>query len=257
MILQVDGIDVAFGGVQALRGVSLSLDEKRLVGLVGPNGAGKSTLFNVISGLQRPDAGTVTFDGDDITRLGPGRRFTRGMSRTFQLPEVVTELSVLDNVLLGVNRRGGTGLMSQALRLPWYRRREAAARATCLEMLELVGLADSADTGVGGLPLGDIRRLELARSLASRPRLLLFDELASGLTDEELAPIEAAFQFARDELGATILLVEHNVRWVMDVADEVTVLARGQVLTSGTPDVVRTDPAVIEAYLGSGHGATA
>lgn len=255
-LLEVEELTVRFGGVRALSGVSLSVSAGEIVGLIGPNGAGKSTLFNVISGLLTPNSGSVRYRQAGITRLAPTRRFTRGIVRTFQLPEVVTELSVLDNVLLGVGRGSGTGLLSQALRLPNYRRREAAATRHCLAALDMVGLADKRDRLVGGLPLGEIRLVELARSIVAQPKLLLLDELASGLTDSELGPIERAFGHITQELGAAVLLVEHNVRWVLDVVARVYVLDQGTVLLEGSPNQVRTDRRVIEAYLGRRHDST-
>lgn len=256
-LLEVEDLTIRFGGVQALSGVSLSLSEGEIVGLIGPNGAGKSTLFNVISGLLTPNSGSVRYQQTGITRLAPTRRYARGIVRTFQLPEVVTELSVLDNVLLGVGRGSGTDLLSQALRLPNYRRREAAATRQCLAALDLVGMVGKRDRLVGGLPLGEIRLVELARSMVAQPKLLLLDELASGLTDSELGPIERAFGHITQELGAAVLLVEHNVRWVLDVVARVYVLDQGAVLLEGSPAQVRADRRVIEAYLGRRHDSTA
>jgi ABC-type branched-subunit amino acid transport system ATPase component len=198
--------------------------------------------------------GTILLDGVDISGRSTPHRFHAGIARTFQIPEIVTEMTVLENVLLGCRRERGTSLLHQTLRLPAYRRRERRARDRALEMLELVGLAHRADRLGGQLPLGDIRLLELARVLLSEPRLVLLDELASGLTDDELGPLERGLDYARETLSATVVLVEHNIEWVMTVTDRIQVLAEGQPLAAGSPDEIRQDARVIDAYLGSRHG---
>lgn len=253
-LLDVQGVSVRYGGVYALHSVSVQAHRGEVLGLIGPNGAGKTTFFNVLTGLAPLAGGTIVLDGADVSRRSTASRFRAGIARTFQIPEIVTEMTVLENVLLGCRRGRGTSLLHQTLRLPAYRRREREARESAQEMLRLVGLAHRADRLGGELPLGDIRRLELARVLLSEPRLILLDELASGLTDDELGPLEKGLEYARDTLSAAVVLVEHNIEWVMTVTDRIQVLAEGQPLVTGTPAEIRQDPRVIDAYLGTRHG---
>lgn len=254
-LMQAIGVSVRYGGVNALEDVSVDLRRGERLGLIGPNGAGKTTFFNALSGFAPVASGRLLFNGEVVTSWSPQRRFAAGISRTFQIPEVITEATVLDNVLLGYRRGKGTSLAQQLLRSPGYRRREAAARATAFEVLEMVGMAAAAHRIAGELPLGQIRLLELARCLLSRPQLLLLDELASGLVDDELEPLEVALDYARTA-GQSVILVEHNVGWIMRLADRVHVLDQGRTLTSGSPDEVRQDRGVIEAYLGRQHERT-
>lgn len=249
-VLSVENISVDFGGVHALDDASLYVKPGELIGLIGPNGAGKSTLFNVISGFVRPSSGSVAYRGVKSSRIRPTQMFENGVVRTFQIPEVVTEMSVIDNVLLGARRSSRAGLVAQALGLPNYVRSEVANRKRCEDLLDVVGLAHRRNILAVRLPLGEIRLLELARCLAAEPELLLLDELASGLTDEEVEPLGALFERIRRENSTAILLVEHNVRWVMRVVQRVYVLVNGRVLTEGPPEQVRSNPDVIEAYLG-------
>jgi branched-chain amino acid transport system ATP-binding protein len=255
-LVVAEGITVQYGGVRALEDVSLTVGRGERLGLIGPNGAGKTTFFNVLTGFAPVAAGRLTLEGDEITQWSPQRRFSAGLSRTFQIPEVVSEASVLDNVLLGSARGSSTSLFDQALRTPRYRRREREATDRAMTMLERVGLVAVAHRQAGQLPLGQVRLLELARCLMSEPKVLLLDELASGLTDDELEPIENALEQARST-GQTVVLVEHNVSWIMRLVDRVHVLDQGHTLTSGTPEVVRRDERVIEAYLGAHHDRTA
>lgn len=255
-VLNVRGVSVRYGGVYALQDVSVSVLRGELLGLIGPNGAGKTTLFNVLTGLAPLAGGQVIFDGNDVTHWSTPRRFRAGISRSFQIPEIVTEMTVLENAMLGCRRNRSTSLLHQLLRLPAYRHHERDVRERSRAMLDLVGLGRRMDDLGGSLPLGDVRLLELARVLLSEPKVLLLDELASGLTDDELGPIEEGIEFARTALSASVVLVEHNISWVMRVVDRLQVLAEGQSLAAGTPAQIRVDQRVIDAYLGTRSGGT-
>jgi len=250
-LLAVDDLSIAFGGLTALSGVTLAVDEGEIAALIGPNGAGKSTVFNVLSGLYRPTAGRVTFDGTDLIRLAPHEIATRGVGRTFQNTEVFRALSALDNVLVGAHARLRGGLLAAACRLPFVRREEAAARMQAQALLEQVGLGDVADVAAGDLPLGGQKRLEMARALAAGPRLLLLDEPAGGLNPSETRRLMDLIRRLRDELRLTILVVEHDMDLVMAISERVTVLHHGRVIATGPPRAVATDPAVVDAYLGA------
>jgi len=256
-MLEATEISVRYGGVLALSSVSITVERGEVLGLIGPNGAGKTTFFNVLSGFAPVAHGRLHVDGQEATGWSSQKRFHAGIARTFQIPEIVTEATVLDNVLLGYRRGRGTGLGQQLVRSPAYRRREAAAKTDALELLDMVGLSAHASRTAGQLPLGEVRLMELARCLLSSPRVLLLDELASGLTADELNPLEVALNYARETLHAAVVLVEHNVGWVMRVVDRVHVLDQGATLTSGSPNVVRQDQRVIEAYLGTRHEQSA
>ena len=254
-VLAVEDLAIAFGGLAALSDVSLALDEGEIFGLIGPNGAGKTTVFNVLTGLYRPDRGRVTFAGADLTGLTPHRIARLGIARTFQNTEVFRALSALDNVLVGCHTSLRGGLLAAALRLGGVRREEAAARTVACSLLERVGLTDVAAVPAGDLPLGSQKRLELARALASTPRVLLLDEPAGGLNPTETATLMDLIRRLRAELRLTILLVEHDMDLVMGLCDRVAVLHYGRKIAEGTPREVASDAAVIEAYLGSPDAA--
>ncbi|MFL6073760.1 MAG: ABC transporter ATP-binding protein [Mycobacteriales bacterium] len=241
--LALDGLSVRYGGVTALDGLSLRHDAGGVVGLIGPNGAGKTTLLNVLSGVLRPTAGTARLDGADLGRLPAHRICALGVARTFQDLKVFTSLTALENVLVPATARAG--LAAAALG-----RGETARRAEAAGLLDRVGLAAAAATRAGALPYGSQRRLELARALAARPRLLLLDEPLAGLSGAESADLTALVA-AIAASGVTVLLVEHDVASVLAVSDRVVVLDHGGLLADGTPAEVRADPAVRAAYLGA------
>lgn len=232
-LLYVDQVMVRFGGVMAVGGVSLLARAGEVTGLIGPNGAGKTTLFNVISGMQEPTAGSVSLEAVDITHLPPHKRAQRGIARTFQRLELFTSLSVRDNVRVAAELAALTNISS-----------------TVDQLLERVGLSDVADRLAGDLPTGSARLVEIARALATRPRLLLLDEPASGLDDAESERLGRLLRsLAADGLG--VLLVEHDMGLVMKVCDTIYVLDLGQIIAQGTPDEIQHDQRVLSAYLGS------
>lgn len=248
-ILEVKGLGKSFGGVEALHNVSFSVPTGVIYSVIGPNGAGKTTLLNCISGVIRPSNGTISFLGKSIEKLPPHRIADLGISRTFQNVALFKRMSVIENVTVGRHTRTRSGFLACTLRLPSMRREEREIFARAKEWLEFVGLADEMHKEAGSLPLGKQKLLEVARALATEPRLLLLDEPAGGLNTSETEQFGDLIERIRD-LGITIILIEHDMNLVMERSDYVVVLHYGKLLATGTPQEIKRNPQVIEVYLG-------
>ncbi len=253
-MLEVVGLSKRFGGVHALAGYHLRLERGELLGLIGPNGAGKTTAFNLLTGVIRPSGGRITFEGRDITGLSAPRFAALGIARTFQASRLFRDLTVLENVMAALHMRHGASLAETLLGLGRFRRSERLIRAKAFDLLDLLGLAGFAGRVADQLPYGDHRRVEIARALATEPRLLLLDEPAAGMNPRETAELTETISQVHGELGLTVILVEHDMKVVMGLCRRVQVISRGEVLAIGTPQQVQNDPTVIEAYLGRRRG---
>ena len=248
--LAVAGVTKRFGGLVAVSDASLTIGSSHIHGLIGPNGAGKSTVIGLITGFLRPDTGRIEFAGHDLTRLEPAAIAKLGVARTFQQAAPLLGLTALENVVAGMHRHYNSGIAAVLLRLPSMRREARDLAAAARELLGRVGLADEAATQAGALTFGKLRFLEIARAMAMRPRIMLFDEPAAGLNQQESVQLAAIVRELRAE-GIGILLVDHDVPFVFDLCDEITVMDAGSIIAAGDPHHVYVDPKVRDAYLGT------
>jgi branched-chain amino acid transport system ATP-binding protein len=250
-LLQAVDISKTFGGLVAVADVNFAVAPRSIVSIIGPNGAGKTTLFNMLTGLYRPSTGRILFAGKDITARRPDRILALGVARTFQNIRLFSTMSALENVLVGQHSRLRAGLFGSILRPPWIAREERAARARAREVLSYVGLREGLHDEISvSLSYGDQRRVEIARAIVSEPRLLLLDEPTAGMNAHESDQLTRFIRRLRDERGLTVVLIEHDMKVVMDVSERITVLDHGERIAEGPPQQIRSDERVIEAYLG-------
>ncbi|MGH2759485.1 MAG: ABC transporter ATP-binding protein [Actinomycetota bacterium] len=249
-VLEVEGVSIGFGGVQALGNVNINIDEWEIVGLIGPNGAGKTTLFSCITGFYAQDRGAIRFKGQDVTRLPPHKRAGLGIGRTFQQVGLVRSMSVLENLLLAQHREVDYGDVAGMVGLPETFGTEAELRTRAMRVLDFMGLDHLAESSLSGLPYGTLKAIEVAAVLATDPELLLLDEPAAGMGPEEAHSFGDRVKEMRRELGITVVMIDHHVPLVVSVSDYMYCLDFGQVLTHGKPEYVRNHPEVLEAYLG-------
>ncbi|KAF0218506.1 MAG: branched-chain amino acid transport system ATP-binding [Geobacteraceae bacterium] len=250
-MLAIQGITQVFGGLTALDDVTFTINRNDITGVIGPNGAGKTTLFNIISGIYTPTTGTISLDGRNITKFPPERLAAFGMVRTFQNIELFGQMTVLENVMVGLHTKSRCGIISCAFKMPWHLHEERRIRETAHTWLRFCGIDELADTTAANLPFGKGRLLEIARALALEPQIIFMDEPAAGLNSRETMGLADLIRKIRDR-GITVVLVEHDMELVMDVCDRILVLNLGKKLAEGTPREIQENPAVIAAYLGEG-----
>jgi branched-chain amino acid transport system ATP-binding protein len=254
--LTVAGLSKNFGGLRAVSELSFTVEEGQIFSIIGPNGAGKTTVFNLITGVYRPDDGRVWLHGEEIGGKPPSALAALGLTRTFQNLQIFFNMSALENVMVGADRTAETGFASALLRLPAVRRRDARAVEQAIGLMERVGLAAYLGADASSLPYGALKRLEIARALATRPKLLLLDEPAAGLNHSETREIDDLIRSIAED-GVTVILVEHDMRLVMGISDRILVLDRGARLAEGSAEDIGHDPDVVRAYLGTGFTGSA
>lgn len=248
-LLETKDLGITFDGLVALKGVTFSAEEGKITAVIGPNGAGKTTFFNLIAGFYTPTEGSILFGGEDVTKLKPYRRAEIGISRTFQNINLFQDMSVLDNALVGLHCKSKSNVLSCMFKTPFQRKEEKAMREEVMEYLDLMGLSSFAYEKAGSLSYGMQKNLEIARALALRPRVILLDEPASGLNTQDLDELSKRILTIRDS-GVTVVLIEHKMDVVMSISDHIAVLNFGEKIADGTPEEIRSNHQVIEAYLG-------
>jgi branched-chain amino acid transport system ATP-binding protein len=256
-LLEATNITKTFGGLTAVNDVTLTIEQGRIVSVIGPNGAGKTTFFNILTGIYKPDQGSIIFDGKPIAGKSPDEIAALGMRRTFQNIRLFNNMTVLENVLVGMHTHLRVPFWQILLHTPGVRREEAKARERARERLAYVGLEAKREELAKNLPYGDQRRLEIARALAGEPKLILLDEPTAGMNPQETGEATELIRRLRDELGLTVVLIEHDMRLVMAISERITVLDYGTKIAEGDANVIRSNPRVIEAYLGKGAAGQA
>lgn len=249
-LLEVSKLVKSFGGIAAVRDISVSIQESSISAIIGPNGAGKTTLFNLLTGIYQPDSGTINFNGRSLIGLRPDQVNDAGIARTFQSIRLFPTMSVLENVMVGMHTRLKISLFHTLLRTKAFKDQEVHVQEKASGLLNFVGLSRMGDEISRNLPYGDQRRLEIARALASDPKLILLDEPTAGMNPQETSEAMALFRRVRDELGITVVLIEHDMKVVMGISEHIAVLDYGQKIAEGNPLEIRNNPRVIEAYLG-------
>ena len=251
-VLKIENLGISFGGLKAVQELNLEIKEKQLYGLVGPNGAGKTTVFNMLTGVYKPTTGSFYLDGEELTGKSQETINHKGIARTFQNIRLFNNMTVIRNVLVGLHNQPQfkCGIIASIFRLPSYFKTEKAMRERAKEILKIVGLEEERNNLSCNLPYGKQRKLEIARALATNPKLLCLDEPAAGMNPNETADLMEIIRYIRDEFNVTILLIEHDMKFVSGLCDEITVLNFGTVLAQGTPDKALNDPEVIKAYIG-------
>ncbi len=249
-LLEVTNLGIAFGGLQAVAQLDMKIEQGHLYGLIGPNGAGKTTVFNMLTGVYKPTEGDIILDGKNVTGKNPEKICRAGVARTFQNIRLFDKLTVLDNVKVGLHNQITYSVLTGIFRLPGFFRKEKAMNEKAMELLRIFDLDKESNLPAASLPYGKQRKLEIARALATNPKLLLLDEPAAGMNPNETAELMETVRFVKDKFKIAILLIEHDMNFVMGICEHITVLDYGRVIASGTGDQVRNNPKVIAAYLG-------